>query len=285
MNSNGWSLEGVPRANLESRASFGLAAQQSLTFWGNYRGMAIVGSWRCSARACQMRVSSLAVLTVITVAGGAHAEETPPEGAGSGIVEASPPAVVPSVGANPTRAPAPAPAPAVKTRPAPRISRIEVQLDADRTDAGLYRIVGLDRGLDDNFNGSILGTRRRQRLCLSPCRVFVTPGDFVVGGPRLRESPTFSLTSKNRFVRVDAEVGTEGGAIGGIVLSAVGGFTLLISLPIVLAGAVLEARGDDGVGLLVGGGAASAVGAGLLIGGLSMVVGSKTTVALHSTPR
>jgi hypothetical protein len=64
-----------------------------------------------------------------------------------------------------------------------------------------------------------------------------------------------------------------------------GGFTLLISLPIVLVGAALEARGDDGGDLLIGGGAASAAGAGLLIGGLSMIVGSKTTVSLHSRPR
>jgi hypothetical protein len=37
----------------------------------------------------------------------------------------------------------------------------------------------------------------------------------------LRESPTFSLTNRSRFVRIDAEVGTEGEAIGGIALSAV----------------------------------------------------------------
>jgi hypothetical protein len=250
--------------------------------------MEFMGRSRLGAWAYPRLVSGFAMLATITVASGAHAQQAALE-AGTDA-SAAPPASLPIVAPAatvpaPAAVPVPAAAPAGKARPVSDASRIEVQLDADRTDAGLYRIMGFDRGLDDNFNGSIGGTRRRQRLCSSPCRVLVPPGDFVVWGRRLRESPTFSLTTRSKFVHIDAEVGTEGGAIGGIALSAIGGFTLLISLPIVLVGAVVEARGDEGGGLLIGGGAASAAGAGLLIGGVSMIVGSKTKISLHSTPR
>jgi hypothetical protein len=83
-----------------------------------------------------------------------------------------------------------------------------------------------------------------------------------------------------------ARMSGQMGQVGGIVSAGVGGFTLLISLPIALLGAALEANDKDGAGLLIGGGAASAVGAGLLIGGVSMIVGSKTAVfaALGSAP-
>jgi hypothetical protein len=158
-------------------------------------------------------------------------------------------------------------------------------LDANHEDAGLYRIGRVAHGLDSNLNGRLGGSRQRLKLCAAPCRLRVAPGNFVVAGPRLRESPTFSITGRNKVVHVDADVGTDGAAIGGIALAGIGGFTLLISLPVVLVGAVVEASGNEGTGLLIGGGAATAVGAGLLIGGLSMVVGSKTTVSLRSAAR
>ena len=162
---------------------------------------------------------------------------------------------------------------------------IEIRLQANHEDAGLYRIGRAEHGIDGNFNGRLGGSRRRLKLCAAPCRLRVAPGEFVVAGPRLRESPAFSIAGRNKLVHVDADVGTDGAALGGIVLAGVGGFTLLISLPIVLAGAAVEASGKEGSGLLIGGGAASAVGAGLLIGGVSMIVGSKTTLSVRSEAR
>jgi hypothetical protein len=162
---------------------------------------------------------------------------------------------------------------------------IEIRLEANHEDAGLYRIGRVDHGIDSNLNGRLGGARQRIKLCAAPCRLRVAPGDFVVAGPRLRESPTLSIAGRNKLVHVDADVGTDGAAIGGIALAGVGGFTLLISLPIVLVGAAVEASGNEGTGLLIGGGAATAVGAGLLIGGVSMIVGSKTTLSVRSEAR
>lgn len=78
--------------------------------------------------------------------------------------------------------------------------RIEVELEANDERAGLYRVGGRNRGIDDNFNGSLVGNGRRQRLCTVPCRLSVTPGEYVVGGQRLRESRTFFLSGENRRV-------------------------------------------------------------------------------------
>ncbi|HXK18572.1 MAG TPA: hypothetical protein VNG33_12255 [Polyangiaceae bacterium] len=165
--------------------------------------------------------------------------------------------------------------------PVRRQARVEVQLAADDARAGLYRLSRGQPGFDGNFNGNLNGMLRTQRLCDTPCRLLVEPGEYMVWGPRLRQSPTFAITGQNRLVRVDAEVGTEGGAIGGIALAAVGGFTLLIALPITLLGVAVQSQ-NKGSGLLIGGAVATAAGAGLLIGGISMIVGSKTTIALQT---
>lgn len=247
--------------------------------------MNVVGWSRVGAKLRQRGSGWMATLGlgVVLFASEARAQEAPATADAAAAAPSSsaeqgplpapppPPAALPAAPAQPLLQKAAAPGPT-----------IEIRLEANHEDAGLYRIGRAEQGIDSNLNGRLGGSRQRLKLCAAPCRLRVSPGDFVVAGPRLRESPTFSIAGRNKLVHVDADVGTDGAALGGIVLAGVGGFTLLITLPVVLVGAALEANGRDGTGLMIGGGAATAVGAGLLIGGVSMIVGSKTTVSLRS---
>lgn len=169
--------------------------------------------------------------------------------------------------------------------------QVYVELSANDPDATLYRVNVGEQGLDGNFNGRLAMNYRLEKVCVVPCGVSVDPGEFLVGGPGMRQSARFDLTGSNPHVGVDADMGSAAGLIGGWVMASVGAPVAALGLIFLILGlteqpeedtedAIAPTTEEDLQAMRIGGGLAFVGGLGLVVTGLWLASDSKTTFEL-----
>jgi hypothetical protein len=128
-------------------------------------------------------------------------------------------------------------------------------------------------------------------VCQGPCdRIVEAPGGrrFFFAGEGLTPSSQFQLAGKGPTVSIDIVPGSAGQRTGGYVMGAFGGAALLGGLTTLALGALTtsvsngQALASPSIRIMAAGGGIAAAGLGLLIGGIAMVVKSKTTYAFPS---
>jgi len=132
-------------------------------------------------------------------------------------------------------------------------------------------------------------------VCASPCDKVIDASlgqEFTVGGSGVSESRRFGLSGMTGDVQLDVNPGSQGLRIGGAWMTILGG-TAAISGAVLMVTAVAlttptfnadgsETPGKTNGSLLGAGAAVTAVGGAMLVGGIVMLVASKTNVDIHS---
>jgi len=123
-------------------------------------------------------------------------------------------------------------------------------------------------------------------VCNSPCGkpIDTTIGHgFFVTGDGVPNSPMFQLKNLGNEVTVDVKAGNRGQRIGGAVMIAVGSVGVVVGALMLPIGA-LVIEGSLGDQLVIGGGASLGIGAGLIGGGIALVVTGRTKVEVFNGP-
>jgi len=133
-------------------------------------------------------------------------------------------------------------------------------------------------------------------VCAAPCdKVFDSgSGQTFTAGGEFNASPAFSLMGQKGDVELSVQPGSRGLRMGGLALVWVGGLALLTGASFMITGALLpstttgvDAYGnpttsDSGTGWLVPAGAAiGGGGIAMIVGGVVMLIESKTKIDLH----
>jgi hypothetical protein len=135
--------------------------------------------------------------------------------------------------------------------------------------------------------------------CTSPCDADVgLKQEYRITGSGLRTSTSFRIAARpGEHVTVDVNAGTKAGLAGGIVFVSLGPLAMFIGLIVVAVANASESfttyngsgtattGSRDHSGAATTGWIITACGAGATVGGIFMIVGSKTTVELSTQKR
>jgi hypothetical protein len=119
------------------------------------------------------------------------------------------------------------------------------------------------------------GPDRWALACSSPCKVDLAPGALVrvTLGDDYDEPHDFSLqTEGGREIELEVRPASKGALAGGIVMTSLGGITMLVGLVLVAVAGSSSTAVTNKDGLRTAGGVCLALGGGLTIGGILLMV-------------
>jgi hypothetical protein len=127
---------------------------------------------------------------------------------------------------------------------------------------------------------------RARPICRAPCDQFVDAhgqsGLFVLAGEGIVPSSPFHLTGHGRDVALDVAVARSARRAGGFAMAFIGAAGVVAGLSMIALGAIpTTSDGGQSPGLVAAGGVAGGVGLGLLVGGIVLVVKTRTTFAFR----
>jgi hypothetical protein len=165
------------------------------------------------------------------------------------------------------------------TRPPPTTSApvdgaVRIHVEADSPAVTLEQVTG----------GT--GVRVTARpVCRAPCDQIVDargPDRFFFAGEGLMASPRFHLAGHGGAVVLDVKAGSAARRAGGFAMAFIGGAGFIAGISMIALGAISTSPGaPPSTGLAVAGGVVGGVGLGLLVGGIVLVVKTRTTFAFR----